>query len=77
MVDTATPVPFDVDAALERVSSGGRVTLEELTALAVSPDILPIGMMADAVRRRVAANVAATPVAWYARPKAATSAMML
>jgi aminodeoxyfutalosine synthase len=45
---------LNVDAALDRVAAGGDLTPEELAQLAESPDILAAGMLADAVRRRVA-----------------------
>ncbi|MEQ1757904.1 MAG: hypothetical protein ABL986_06260 [Vicinamibacterales bacterium] len=38
---------------LERVSAGGSLSREELSALASDPDILTIGMLADTVRRRL------------------------
>ena len=41
------------DTLLDRVSAGGRVSPEELAALAEAPDILPLGMLADALRRRL------------------------
>jgi aminodeoxyfutalosine synthase len=41
------------DALLERVSAGGRLTADELALLADAPDILPLGMLADALRRRL------------------------
>lgn len=48
----APEISLDLDAALERIADGGKLTAEELTELADSPDILPTGMLADAVRRR-------------------------
>jgi aminodeoxyfutalosine synthase len=54
MAPAETLSPLDLDAALERVSAGEALSVGELTRLAESPDILPIGMLADAVRRRVA-----------------------
>jgi hypothetical protein len=44
---------LDQDALLERVSAGGVLSATELTSLAASPDILAVGMLADAVRRRL------------------------
>lgn len=44
---------LNVDAVLDRLTGGGSLTADELTALAASPDILTTGMLADAVRRRV------------------------
>ena len=41
------------DELLDRVTAGHRVTVDELAALAAAPDILPLGMAADAVRRRL------------------------
>jgi len=38
---------------MERVTAGDRLTTEELAHLAATPDILPLGMMADTVRRRL------------------------
>jgi aminodeoxyfutalosine synthase len=47
----STLPPFDVMS--ERVSTGGRLTNAEVTELARTPDILLIGMLADAARRRL------------------------
>ena len=41
------------DRLSERVSAGERLTDAELTELAVAPDILLIGMLADSARRRL------------------------
>ena len=40
------------DLYLERVTAGERVSAEEIHELATTPDILPLGMLADTVRRR-------------------------
>lgn len=47
----STPTTFD--RLLERVGAGERLSAEEITELAATPDILTLGMMADAVRRRL------------------------
>ena len=41
------------DAHIERISSGERLSADEIRDLARSPDILPLGMLADALRRRL------------------------
>ena len=41
------------DIFLERVTAGDRLSADEITALSNAPDILPIGMLADALRRRL------------------------
>jgi aminodeoxyfutalosine synthase len=41
------------DAHIERVAAGERLSPEEIHALAATPDILPLGMLADALRRRL------------------------
>ncbi len=41
------------DSLMQRVDAGERLTADELTELADTPDILVIGMLADAVRRRL------------------------
>ena len=41
------------DRTLERVGAGERLQLEEIRALAASPDILQLGMLADALARRL------------------------
>ncbi len=38
---------------MERVTAGGRLTTPEIAEFAAAPDILPLGMLADAVRRRL------------------------
>jgi aminodeoxyfutalosine synthase len=45
------------DLLSERVSAGERFTDSELTELARTPDILLVGMLADAVRRRLRGHV--------------------
>jgi len=40
------------DRLLERVTAGERLTVPEIAELAAAPDILPLGMLADVVRRR-------------------------
>ncbi len=41
------------DDHLERVTSGERLSAEELQGLVTEPDILPLGMLADALRRHM------------------------
>ncbi|MBF8300264.1 MAG: hypothetical protein HW394_634 [Acidobacteria bacterium] len=41
------------DLLIERVTAGERLAASELAELAAAPDILPLGMLADAVRRRL------------------------
>jgi len=41
------------DANIDRISAGDRLTADEIRALAQTPDILPLGMLADALRRRL------------------------
>jgi aminodeoxyfutalosine synthase len=41
------------DALMERVSTGERVSAADIRALAATPDILSIGMLADVLRRRL------------------------
>jgi aminodeoxyfutalosine synthase len=41
------------DTLLERVTAGDRLSADEITALWDAPDILPIGMLADALRRHL------------------------
>jgi aminodeoxyfutalosine synthase len=41
------------DALLERVSAGERLSADDIHDLAATPDILSIGMLADALRRRL------------------------
>jgi len=45
----STSAPFD--HLLDRVNAGDRLTSSELSELAATPDILPLGMLADTVRR--------------------------
>lgn len=42
-----------IDALLDRMNRGDRLSIDEISALTEAPDILPLGMLADAVRRRV------------------------
>lgn len=53
MTSSNIPFPLDLDPVLDRVSAGEPLSADELTRLAESPDILPLGMLADAVRRRL------------------------
>ena len=41
------------DAHLERVAAGERLSPDEIRELARTPDILPLGMLADALRKRL------------------------
>jgi aminodeoxyfutalosine synthase len=41
------------DAHIDRVTAGERLGADEIRALARTPDILPLGMLADALRRRL------------------------
>jgi aminodeoxyfutalosine synthase len=41
------------DAHIERISAGERLSADEIRDMARSPDILPLGMLADALRRRL------------------------
>ena len=41
------------DAHIERITAGDRLSAEEIRELARTPDILPLGMLADALRRRL------------------------
>lgn len=41
------------DAHIERIAAGERLSADEIRALARTPDILPLGMLADALRRRL------------------------
>jgi aminodeoxyfutalosine synthase len=41
------------DAHIERINAGERLSADEIRALAQTPDILPLGMLADALRRRL------------------------
>lgn len=44
------------DAHIERVAGGARLTPDEIRELARTPDILPLGMLADAMRKRLHGN---------------------
>lgn len=44
------------DAHLERVAAGERLSPDEVRELARTPDILPLGMLADALRKRLHGN---------------------
>ena len=46
-----TPSTFDL--LIERVTAGERLAAPEFAELAAAPDILPLGMLADALRRRL------------------------
>ncbi len=41
------------DAHIERIAAGDRLSADEIRELARTPDILPLGMLADALRRRL------------------------
>ena len=41
------------DAHIERIAAGERLSADEIRELARTPDILPLGMLADALRRRL------------------------
>jgi len=41
------------DTHLERITAGERLSADEIRELARTPDILPLGMLADALRRRL------------------------
>jgi 2-iminoacetate synthase ThiH len=41
------------DELMERINTGGGLSADEIGQLATAPDILPLGMLADAVRRRL------------------------
>ena len=41
------------DRHLDRVAAGERLTSDDLAELSASPDVLPLGMLADTVRRRL------------------------
>jgi aminodeoxyfutalosine synthase len=45
--------PSGLDLLLERISAGDRLSASEITAVVDAPDILPLGMLADALRRRL------------------------
>jgi aminodeoxyfutalosine synthase len=53
MASTDTGFTLDLEAAIARVAAGDRLSIEELTRLADTPDILGLGMLADVVRRRI------------------------
>jgi aminodeoxyfutalosine synthase len=57
MVSPVTASSTDYDALNERVSAGVTLSVDELTRLAESPDILTLGMLADTVRRRLNGTV--------------------
>lgn len=46
------PTSATFDRLLERVTAGERLAAPEITEFAAAPDILPLGMLADVVRRR-------------------------
>jgi aminodeoxyfutalosine synthase len=80
-VQTSTEEPVTVSADLtSRLAQGQRLTDEEIASMAAGHDILGLGMMADAVRRRYhgtrttflrVADVAAVPGSVLAWPAAA------
>src|SRR5687768_12195883 len=41
------------DGQIDRIAAGERLTADEIRELAGTPDILPLGMLADALRRRL------------------------
>jgi aminodeoxyfutalosine synthase len=41
------------DTQMERIGAGARLSPEEIRELAATPDILPLGMLADRLRRRL------------------------
>lgn len=41
------------NAHIDRVTAGDRLSADEIRQLAVAPDILPLGMLADTLRRRI------------------------
>jgi aminodeoxyfutalosine synthase len=41
------------DGLMDRINLGEPLPAEEITSLAAAPDILPLGMLADALRRRI------------------------
>src|SRR5215208_7038343 len=41
------------DTRLDRLSAGQRLSPDEIRELVATPDILPLGMLADSVRRRL------------------------
>jgi hypothetical protein len=46
-----------LDERLARIAGGELLTRDEILALATDPDILPVGMLADALRRRLRGGV--------------------
>ena len=46
-------ISLTFDLLIERVTAGERLAAAELAELAAAPDILPLGMLAEAVRRRL------------------------
>ena len=44
------------DAHIERITAGERLSADEIRDLARTPDILPLGMLADALRQRLHRN---------------------
>lgn len=42
-----------IDSHLERLAAGGRLSASHVSELAATPDVLPLGMLADTVRRRL------------------------
>jgi aminodeoxyfutalosine synthase len=49
-------MPTLFDDHIERVSAGERLSPEQVRELAGTPDILPLGMLADALRKRLHGN---------------------
>ena len=47
---------ISIDALIERVTAGERLAADEVRDLATTPDILSLGMLADALRRRLHAT---------------------
>ena len=45
--------PSTLDELMERVGGGDRLSPNEIAAVTDAPDILPLGMLADALRRRL------------------------
>lgn len=43
----------NVETCLARVEAGESLSVEDVTALVAAPDLLPLGMLADALRRRI------------------------
>jgi aminodeoxyfutalosine synthase len=44
---------ISLDTLIERVTAGARLSVDEIRELASTPDILSLGMLADALRRRL------------------------